>query len=342
MIQTGKKTKNKPLFPMLVDLSAWKVVIIGGNTEAEKLARILAGYTDLPEVIAPDPCAGLEGMAEEGLALLRRKQYEREDIYGADLVIAASENAKINRDIYAACRCLGIKVYVCDDRTRCDFYFQEEPSENAQSIAAGSNDRTAGRTDGNTAMPEDAAASGDLAMAQSVRKKASHDSAPGENRSLAERFVRIYTDGAARGNPDGPGGYGTILEYTDAYGNVHTKEFSQGYKRTTNNRMELMAAIAGLEALRVPCTVELYSDSKYLVDAFNQHWIDSLMKNGWVKSNREAVKNISVWKRLLTAMQPHHVKFIWVKGHAGHPRNERCDELATTAADGDSLIEDTL
>ena len=86
--------------------------------------------------------------------------------------------------------------------------------------------------------------------------------------------VEIYTDGAARGNPDGPGGYGGVLHYTDTQGNLHEKELSQGYVRTTNNRMELMAAIAGLEALKTPCDVTLYSDSKYLVDAFNQNWID--------------------------------------------------------------------
>ena len=92
--------------------------------------------------------------------------------------------------------------------------------------------------------------------------------------------VKIYTDGAARGNPDGPGGYGTVLEYVDSKGELHTRELSQGYKRTTNNRMELMAVIAGLEALNRPCQVELYSDSKYVVDAFNQHWIDGWIKKG--------------------------------------------------------------
>ncbi len=153
-------------------------------------------------------------------------------------------------------------------------------------------------------------------------------------------FVRIYTDGAARGNPDGPGGYGTVLEYTDSKGVLHTKELSQGYKKTTNNRMELMAAIAGLEALNRPCEVELYSDSKYLVDAFNQHWIDGWIRKGWKRGKNEPVKNIDLWKRLLKAKEPHEIRFIWVKGHAGHPQNERCDELATTAADFGPLIED--
>ena len=152
--------------------------------------------------------------------------------------------------------------------------------------------------------------------------------------------VKIYTDGAARGNPDGPGGYGTVLEYVDSRGELHTKEISQGYQRTTNNRMELMAVIAGLKALNRPCEVELYSDSKYVVDAFNQHWIDGWMKKGWKRGKNEPVKNVDLWKRLLKAKEPHHVTFIWVKGHDGHPQNERCDTLATTAADGHDLIVD--
>lgn len=152
--------------------------------------------------------------------------------------------------------------------------------------------------------------------------------------------VKIYTDGAARGNPDGPGGYGTVLEYVDGKGALHTKELSQGYVKTTNNRMELMAVIAGLEALNRPCEIELYSDSKYVVDAFNQHWIEGWLKKGWKRGKNEPVKNVDLWKRLLKAKEPHNVSFIWVKGHDGHPQNERCDTLATTAADGDQLIED--
>lgn len=155
-------------------------------------------------------------------------------------------------------------------------------------------------------------------------------------------LVNIYTDGAARGNPDGPGGYGTILTFLDAKGQLHTRELSGGYKKTTNNRMELMAVIVGLEALTKPCQVKLYSDSKYVVDAFNQKWIDSWIKKGWKRGRNEPVKNIDLWKRLLKAKEPHDVTFYWVKGHAGHEYNERCDILATTAADGNQLQDDIV
>ena len=100
-------------------------------------------------------------------------------------------------------------------------------------------------------------------------------------------LVRIYTDGSARGNPDGPGGYGAVLKYVDPKGALHEREFSQGYVRTTNNRMELMAAIVGLEALKKPCEVELYSDSQYLIKAFNEHWIDGWIKKGWTRGKKE-------------------------------------------------------
>lgn len=151
--------------------------------------------------------------------------------------------------------------------------------------------------------------------------------------------VEIFTDGASRGNP-GPGGYGTILKYIDPQGVTHQKELSQGFRCTTNNRMELLAVIVGFEALKRPCTVDLYSDSKYVVDAFNQHWVDGWLKRNWKNAKKEPVKNIDLWQRLLKAKEPHTVTFHWVKGHAGHPENERCDELATTAADGSNLLED--
>ena len=153
--------------------------------------------------------------------------------------------------------------------------------------------------------------------------------------------VTLYTDGAARGNPDGPGGYGAVLQFVDKEGTLHEKELSAGYVKTTNNRMELMAAIAGLEALNRPCEVELYSDSRYLVDAFNQKWIDGWVKHGWNRPKSGPVQNSDLWKRLLKAMEPHVVTFFWVKGHDGHPENERCDRLATAAADGSGLLTDT-
>lgn len=151
--------------------------------------------------------------------------------------------------------------------------------------------------------------------------------------------VTVYTDGASRGNP-GPGGYGAVLEYVDTKGNLHTRELSQGYAVTTNNRMELMGVITALEALNRPCEVELFTDSKYIVDAFNQHWVDGWIKKGWKRGKNEPVKNIDLWQRLLKAKAPHKLTFNWVKGHAGHPQNERCDQLATDAADNGPLIED--
>lgn len=156
--------------------------------------------------------------------------------------------------------------------------------------------------------------------------------------------VTIYTDGAARGNPEGPGGYGTILQYIDSKGNLHEREYSAGYKKTTNNRMELMAVIIGLEALTKPCVVTLISDSKYVTDAFNKHWVDAWVQKNWKTAGNKPVKNLDLWKRLLKAMEPHQVNFQWVKGHDGHPENERCDLLATTAADGDerNLLDDTV
>lgn len=163
-----------------------------------------------------------------------------------------------------------------------------------------------------------------------------------EHSERISMLVKIFTDGAARGNPDGPGGYAAVLEARDAHGVLHTKEISGAYEKTTNNRMELLAAIVGLEALNRPCEVELYSNSKYLVDAFNAGWVDSWIKKGWKRAGGEPVKNISLWKRLLTAKEPHQVNFIWVKGHAGHPQNERCDELATKAADEGPWLTDDL
>lgn len=144
--------------------------------------------------------------------------------------------------------------------------------------------------------------------------------------------VTIYTDGSARGNP-GPGGYGALLKYVDPTGQVHTLELSGGYRRTTNNRMELLGVISAFEALNRPCTVDVHSDSQYVVNAFAQRWIAGWIKRGWKTSQKEPVKNVDLWKRLLAAVEPHDVSWHWVKGHAGHPENERCDALATAAAD---------
>ncbi len=144
--------------------------------------------------------------------------------------------------------------------------------------------------------------------------------------------VSIYSDGSSRGNP-GPGGFGTLLRCTLANGEVREKEISEGFRETTNNRMELLGAIRGLEALNRPCTVTIFTDSQYVVNAFNQHWVEGWQKKGWKNAKKEPVKNRDLWERLLAAMEPHAVVYVWVKGHAGHPENERCDQLATTAAD---------
>ncbi len=142
--------------------------------------------------------------------------------------------------------------------------------------------------------------------------------------------VTLYTDGACSGNP-GAGGYGVILVYVDKNGNKHEKEFSQGFENVTNNQMELLAVIIGLEALKKPADVTVISDSKYVVDAFNNNWIDGWIKKGWKTAGKSPVKNVELWKRLLAAKELHDVNFVWVKGHAGHEYNERCDSLAVSA-----------
>ena len=141
------------------------------------------------------------------------------------------------------------------------------------------------------------------------------------------RNVTIFTDGSCIGNP-GRGGWGCILRCEG-----HEKELSGGYAHTTNNRMEIMAAIAGLEELKEPCAVTLYTDSQYLRHAVEKKWLAGWRKNGWKTAAKKPVKNPDLWKRLLKAMEPHDVTFRWVKGHAGHTFNERCDQLATAAAD---------
>lgn len=142
--------------------------------------------------------------------------------------------------------------------------------------------------------------------------------------------VQIYTDGACRGNP-GHGGWGTILVY-----GKHEKELSGGERETTNNRMELTAVIAGLSALKEKCKVTIYSDSKYVVDAFLQGWVITWKNSGW-RRGREELKNPDLWERLLNLTKEHEVSFVWVKGHDGHSYNERCDRLATSFADSFDL-----
>lgn len=143
-------------------------------------------------------------------------------------------------------------------------------------------------------------------------------------------MIQIFTDGAAQGNP-GPGGYGTILRY-----GKYEKELSQGYRLTTNNRMELMAVIAGLEAIKKNgLPVSVISDSKYVVEAVEKGWIWT-----WEKNNFKKKANPDLWKRFIPLYQKYKPKFIWIKGHAGHAENERCDELAVMAAQGGSLLVD--
>lgn len=139
--------------------------------------------------------------------------------------------------------------------------------------------------------------------------------------------VNLYSDGACSGNP-GPGGYGAILEY-----NGTEREISGGEKDTTNNRMELMGVIAGLEALKEPCEVTVTTDSKYVADAFNKNWILSWQKKGWKKADGKPVLNKELWIRLLQAMERHKVTFVHIKGHAGHEYNERCDKIAVRERD---------
>lgn len=136
------------------------------------------------------------------------------------------------------------------------------------------------------------------------------------------RYVEIFTDGACSGNP-GPGGWGAVLRYGDK-----EKELCGGDKNTTNNRMELTAVIKALSALKEPCQVKLTTDSKYVVDSINLGWARSWQKNGWRKADKKPALNAELWEQLLSLIQIHTVEFVWVKGHAGHPENERCDTLA--------------
>ena len=136
------------------------------------------------------------------------------------------------------------------------------------------------------------------------------------------KTVTLYTDGACSGNP-GPGGWGAILEYMG-----HEKEFSGGEASTTNNRMELTAVIEGLEKLKEPCIVELYSDSKYVIDGLSKGWAESWRAKGWRKADKKPALNPDLWGTLLELVAKHELRYHWVKGHADNPKNNRCDEMA--------------
>jgi len=138
--------------------------------------------------------------------------------------------------------------------------------------------------------------------------------------------IKIYSDGSSLGNP-GPGGWGTVLEF-----NGHTKELSGGNPNTTNNQMELQGAIEGIKALKEPCKVELISDSKYVVQAINE-WLAGWIRNNWKTAGKKPVKNLELWQEYVTISKPHTITATWVKGHNGHPQNERCDQLAREEAE---------
>lgn len=162
-------------------------------------------------------------------------------------------------------------------------------------------------------------------------KKESHER---KAESKDQKKVVIYTDGACSGNP-GAGGYGVVLIYGGT-----KRELSEGYRLTTNNRMEVLAVIKGLEALKEPCQVTLYSDSKYVVDAIQKGWVTKWKANGWYRNKKERPSNVDLWERLLVQLERHQVTFQWVKGHADNPGNERCDELARGAIAAGNLLED--
>ncbi|BDM64197.1 ribonuclease HI [Shewanella sp. NFH-SH190041] len=148
------------------------------------------------------------------------------------------------------------------------------------------------------------------------------------------KHISIFTDGSCLGNP-GPGGYGVVMKYKS-----HVKELSGGFALTTNNRMELLAPILALEALKEPCRVTLTSDSQYMRQGITQ-WIHGWKAKGWKTASKTPVKNVDLWQRLDKAREMHQMDWQWVKGHAGHPENERCDELARTAAEAHPEAEDT-
>jgi len=143
----------------------------------------------------------------------------------------------------------------------------------------------------------------------------------------ARKEIQVFSDGACSGNP-GPGGWGAILRYKDV-----EKELSGGESETTNNRMELMGVIAALESLKEPCQVKVFTDSQYIAKAFTENWLENWQKNGWKTAGKKAVKNRELWERLLAQAAIHRLEWQWIRGHAGHPENERCDQLAVAARD---------
>ena len=175
---------------------------------------------------------------------------------------------------------------------------------------------------------------------RATAKRSAGGNRPKKARSVAvsppetdDRIV-IYTDGSSLGNP-GPGGYGVVIPSDSG-----DREMSGGFRRTTNNRMELLACIVGLEQFRSTTAVALYSDSRYVVDGITKGWAKNWRRNGWRKSNGSPALNPDLWERLLALCERHDVRFVWVKGHAGNPGNERCDQLATQAAAGSDLPAD--
>ncbi|PID58641.1 ribonuclease HI [candidate division KSB3 bacterium] len=149
------------------------------------------------------------------------------------------------------------------------------------------------------------------------------------------KHVEIYTDGACLNNPYGNGGYGAIIVDGE-----QQRELSGGFQNTTNNRMEMMAVIAGLEALEGACEVMLYSDSQYIVNSINKGWVYRWKANNWMRNKKERALNVDLWRRILSLCNTHNVTFRWLRGHSGHPENERCDRLAAAALKGDDLPSD--
>jgi ribonuclease HI len=167
-----------------------------------------------------------------------------------------------------------------------------------------------------------------------LKNRSSSDRAQVSESAIGDRTV-IYTDGSSLGNP-GPGGYGVVVALPEG-----DREYAGGYRKTTNNRMELLACIVGLEQVPSNVAVALYSDSRYVVDGITKGWAKKWKRNGWRKSTGEPALNVDLWERLLTLCDQHDVRFIWVKGHAGNPGNERCDNLASQAAAGQHLSVDS-